>query len=111
MRADAGSQPVRRTARRPVSRAVERGGLDWRLVLDRRLDGADLYVDRRKFDRLLVNLLSNAVTFTPEGSIEVRTEHAGDAFRLTVADTYAGIVPDLRQLPLSIATVIPTEAI
>jgi signal transduction histidine kinase len=69
-------------------------GVELRLALDERLDGADLYADREKLDRLLVNLLSNAVKFTPQGWIEVRTERAGDQFRLTVADTGAGIAPD-----------------
>ena len=74
--------------------AVERRGLDLRLMLDQQLDGADLYVDREKFDRVLVNLLSNAVKFTPEGSIVVSTKQEREAFRLTVADTGVGIVPD-----------------
>ena len=69
-------------------------GVDLRLTLDGRLDGADLYADREELDRLLVNLLSNAVKFTREGWIEVRTERAGEQFRLTVADTGAGIAPD-----------------
>ena len=69
-------------------------GVDLRLALDERLDGADLCADREKLDRLLVNLLSNAVKFTREGWIEVRTERAGDQFRLTVADTGVGIAPD-----------------
>jgi signal transduction histidine kinase/DNA-binding response OmpR family regulator len=69
-------------------------GVELRLAFDERLDGADLYADQDKLDRLVVNLLSNAVKFTREGRIEVRTERAGDQFRLTVADTGAGIAPD-----------------
>ena len=69
-------------------------GVELRLALDNRLDGTDLYADREKLDRLLVNLLSNAVKFTRTGWIEVRTERAGDEFRLTVADTGVGIAPD-----------------
>jgi signal transduction histidine kinase len=69
-------------------------GVELRLALDERLDGADLYADREELDRLLVNLLSNAVKFTRAGWIEVRTERAGDQFQLTVADTGAGIAPD-----------------
>jgi signal transduction histidine kinase len=69
-------------------------GVQLRLALDERLDGANLYADRDKLDRLLVNLLSNAVKFTPEGWIEVRTGRTGDEFRLTVTDTGVGIGPD-----------------
>jgi len=74
--------------------AARQHGVELRLALDDRLDGADLYADRDELDRLVVNLLSNAVKFTREGWIEVRTEHAGDHFRLTVADTGVGIAPD-----------------
>jgi signal transduction histidine kinase len=74
--------------------AAKLRGVQLRLALDERLDGADLYADREKFDRLFVNLLSNAVKFTHEGWIEVRTERAGDEFRLTVADSGVGIGPD-----------------
>jgi signal transduction histidine kinase/class 3 adenylate cyclase/CheY-like chemotaxis protein len=71
-----------------------RRGVELQLSLDDRLDGADLYVDREKLDRLLVNLLSNAVKFTHEGMIEVATERADGAARITVADTGVGIPPD-----------------
>jgi signal transduction histidine kinase/class 3 adenylate cyclase/CheY-like chemotaxis protein len=74
--------------------AAERRGIDLRLALDERLEGAELYIDGEKFDRLLVNLLSNAIKFTREGSVEVATERVDGAFRLTVADTGVGIAPD-----------------
>jgi signal transduction histidine kinase len=79
-------------------RGVAEGrGLMLRLTLDRRAEGADLYLDREKFDKLLVNLLSNAVKFTRRGAIDVATELADTHFRLTVADTGVGIKED--QLP------------
>jgi signal transduction histidine kinase/DNA-binding response OmpR family regulator len=74
--------------------AARMRGVELRVALDERLDGADLYADRDKLDRLLVNLLANAVKFTPRGSIEVRTERAEDEFQLTIADTGVGIAPD-----------------
>ena len=74
--------------------AAEHRGIELRLALDERLDGADLYVDSEKLDGLLVNLLANAVKFTHEGSIEVATARVDGAFRLTVADTGVGISPD-----------------
>jgi signal transduction histidine kinase len=76
---------------RPVA---DRRDVELRLALDERLDGAPLYVDAAELDRLVVNLLSNAVKFTHEGSVEVSTERAGDAFRLAVADSGVGIATD-----------------
>jgi two-component system cell cycle sensor histidine kinase PleC len=51
--------------------------------------------DRTKLRRVLVNLLSNALKFTPKGGrVEVRAEPEGDGVRLTVADTGVGIAPE-----------------
>jgi signal transduction histidine kinase len=51
--------------------------------------------DRTKFRRILVNLLSNALKFTPKhGRVEVRAELEGERVRLTVADTGVGIAPE-----------------
>ena len=73
---------------------ADRRDVELRLSLDERLDGAPLYVDAAELDRLVVNLLSNAVKFTHEGSVEVSTERAGDAFQLAVADSGVGIAGD-----------------
>lgn len=73
---------------------AERRGVELRLSLDERLDGAELFVDAAELDRLVVNLLSNAVKFTHEGAIDVRTQRVGDAFRLEISDTGVGIAPD-----------------
>jgi signal transduction histidine kinase len=54
------------------------------------------------FDKLMqvfVNLLDNAVKFTPEGTVRVRLETEGrDALRISVEDDGCGIEPD--RLPL-----------
>ncbi len=51
-----------------------------------------LYVDTEKFDKVLYNLLSNAMKFTPAGgSITVRVETAGNHCFLQVKDTGIGI--------------------
>ena len=93
----------RRTAEfRP---AAARRGIEVGLVLDPALEGADLYVDREKLDRLLVNLLSNALKFTREGRIDVATWVRDGAFWLQVADTGIGIKED--QLPLHLRPVPP----
>jgi signal transduction histidine kinase/class 3 adenylate cyclase/CheY-like chemotaxis protein len=74
--------------------AAERRGVELQLALDEKLDGADLYVDRERLDRVLVNLLSNALKFTHEGIIQVATERVESGVRITVADTGVGIEPD-----------------
>jgi signal transduction histidine kinase len=56
--------------------------------------------DRAKLRRVIVNLLSNALKFTPKGGhVSVRVELAGDDLaRIAVADTGVGIAPE--DLPL-----------
>ncbi len=51
-----------------------------------------VYLDLEKFDKVLYNLLSNAMKFTePGGSITVKVEPAGDHVRMQVRDTGIGI--------------------
>jgi signal transduction histidine kinase len=102
---EAGRMELRCAPMRDVNRFVEqralqfrtvaeRRGVELRLALDQRLDGADLYVDAAELDRLVVNLLANAVKFTHEGWVEVKTEHTGEGLRLVVADSGVGIAAD-----------------
>jgi PAS domain S-box-containing protein len=73
--------------------ACERAGL--RLVVDcPPLTGEPAYVDLDMWEKLVLNLLSNAFKFTLEGEIEVRLESAGDTARLVVRDTGEGIPAD-----------------
>lgn len=51
-----------------------------------------VYLDLEKFDKVLYNLLSNAMKFTePGGSITIKVEPAGDHVRMQVIDTGIGI--------------------
>ena len=51
--------------------------------------------DERKVKQVLLNLLSNALKFTPEGGrIDVRAAVNGDAVEISVADTGVGIAPE-----------------
>lgn len=51
-----------------------------------------VYLDVEKFDKVLYNLLSNAMKFTnPGGKITVTVEQAGDHVRMQVIDTGIGI--------------------
>jgi PAS domain S-box-containing protein len=59
--------------------------------------GRPLRADGRRLGQLLVNLLGNAVKFTPEGGalgLEVVADEAEDVVRLVVWDTGIGIPPD-----------------
>jgi serine phosphatase RsbU (regulator of sigma subunit)/signal transduction histidine kinase len=78
------------------SMAGERG-IELRGTLDPRAEGADLYVDQDMFDKLLCNLLSNALKFTEQGYIDVTTRIEERIFYLTVTDTGIGIQAD--QIP------------
>ncbi len=58
-----------------------------------------VYLDPERFDKVLYNLLSNAMKFTPEsGRIAIRLSNAGDRCVLTISDTGIGIRAD--QLPV-----------
>lgn len=55
-----------------------------------------IQLDRDKFDKILLNLVINAIKFTPSGgSITVKVEAAEDRLRLVVADTGVGIPPEV----------------
>ena len=60
------------------------------------------YIDPQNFDKVLVNLLSNALKFTPaEGKITVTlsvSDEEDGTFRLTVSDTGIGIDPAKKEL-------------
>jgi signal transduction histidine kinase len=52
--------------------------------------------DRQKLKQILVNLLSNALKYTKDGTVEIlaRTESAANRIQLSVRDTGAGIAPE-----------------
>ncbi|HLO86007.1 MAG TPA: response regulator [Nostocaceae cyanobacterium] len=57
-----------------------------------------VYLDMEKFDKVVYNLLSNAMKFTPDGgTITVRMRSQGDSCTLEVQDTGIGIVKE--QIP------------
>jgi signal transduction histidine kinase len=53
-----------------------------------------VFSDPADLDRLLMNLVSNAVKYTPAGCVSVRLTEEGGFARLVVADTGIGIAPD-----------------
>ena len=58
-------------------------------------DGVAVIADREKLEQVLINLLGNAVKFTPSGGrITLTAVPAADRVRLQVSDTGIGIEPD-----------------
>ncbi len=55
---------------------------------------APAYVDREMWEKIVLNLLSNAFKFTLQGKIEVRLDAKGGQAILTVRDTGVGIPSD-----------------
>jgi len=72
--------------------AVERAGL--RLNIDCPPLPQPVYVDRELWEKIVLNLLSNALKFTFAGEIDVRLAWQGDHATLTVRDTGVGIPAD-----------------
>ncbi|EFL37443.1 sensor histidine kinase, partial [Streptomyces griseoflavus] len=69
--------------------AVEKAGLDFRVDCPQLPE--PVYVDRGMWEKVILNLLSNALKFTFDGSIRV-TVRAGDTHAVvTVADTGVGV--------------------
>jgi signal transduction histidine kinase/DNA-binding response OmpR family regulator len=72
--------------------ATEKAGLS--LLVDTPPIPEPAHVDRQMWEKVVLNLLSNAFKFTLQGEIEVRLGMDEDSFVLTVRDTGIGIPPD-----------------
>ena len=68
---------------------VQKAGMSFHLRLEDL--GEPVYVDRIMWEKIVLNLLSNAFKFTSEGSISVSLSKAGNCAQLIVADTGIGI--------------------
>jgi PAS domain S-box-containing protein len=69
--------------------AIEKAGL--RLIVDIAPLEEPLFLDRDMWEKIVLNLLSNAFKFTLDGEIEVRLEPINGAVELSVRDTGSGI--------------------
>jgi len=68
--------------------AIESAGLKFRVdaVLDE-----PVYVDRSMWEKIVLNLISNALKFTLEGEVHVSLRRSGDSAELRVSDSGVGI--------------------
>ncbi|MGD0735610.1 MAG: ATP-binding protein [Terracidiphilus sp.] len=69
--------------------AIERAGL--RLVVDCPPLQEAVYVDREMWEKIVLNLISNALKSTFEGEIRVAVRPAGEQVEVSVSDTGTGI--------------------
>jgi signal transduction histidine kinase len=66
------------------------------LLWDCQTDCDSILLDRDKFDKILLNLVINAIKFTPSGgSIEAKVHITENQLRLSVEDTGVGIPPEV----------------
>ncbi|MFE1928158.1 SpoIIE family protein phosphatase [Streptomyces asoensis] len=72
--------------------AVDRAGLD--LVVDCPPLDRPVHVDRDMWEKVMLNLLSNALKFTFDGSLHVTVREEDDRAVVTVTDTGVGIAAD-----------------
>ncbi len=71
---------------------IESAGLTFNLVVPDRLPS--LWIDRTRIRQVLLNLLSNAVRFTNQGSISLRVTDQTTHLTIFISDTGTGIRPE-----------------
>lgn len=72
--------------------AIEKAGL--KLIVNCPALPEPVYVDRQMWEKIVINLVSNAYKYTFEGEIEVGLHWCGNRVDLTVRDTGVGIAED-----------------
>jgi PAS domain S-box-containing protein len=74
--------------------AIERAGLT--LVVDCPALAEPIHVDRGMWEKIVLNLLSNAFKFTLKGEIRISLQSVGDCVEFSVRDTGVGIPADAK---------------
>ena len=69
--------------------AIEKAGLEFDVRCEE--PGTIMYVDKQMWERIVLNLLSNALKFTHSGKISVRLQEANGGAEFRVQDTGVGI--------------------
>ncbi len=72
--------------------AIERAGMD--LKVDCPPLSQPIYVDRDMWEKIVLNLLSNAFKYTLQGEIAVELRPVGERVELRIRDTGSGIAPN-----------------
>jgi len=72
--------------------AIEKAGMQ--LLLSSGPITGEVYVDVDQWEQIMLNLISNALKYTQEGSIAVYIEQVGDELQVRVSDTGVGIPED-----------------
>lgn len=70
---------------------AEGKGLKLTVDIDPSATDLEIVSDERRITQILLNLLSNALKFTTEGSIRIKAQRDGDAIKIAVKDTGCGI--------------------
>jgi PAS domain S-box-containing protein len=68
---------------------MEKAGIDFEVQSDEL--GQDVFIDTQMWERIVLNLISNALKFTKKGSVSVRVSRVAENAVLTVSDTGVGI--------------------
>ncbi|MDZ8050909.1 MAG: ATP-binding protein [Aulosira sp. ZfuVER01] len=71
---------------------IERAGMS--LIVECPPLPVEIYIDREMWEKIVLNLLSNAFKFTFTGTISVSLQSLGDRVELAIADTGIGIPPE-----------------
>lgn len=72
--------------------AIEKAGMELRFNCGN--IQSEVYVDAEMWEKIVLNLLSNAFKYTKEGSIEVKVQEERGQIKLSVSDTGIGIPED-----------------